>query len=78
MGGEGKTAFGLHFKVKFTNMNKVNYHNRLQYNKESSHTQTVPAVLPRSAALPPGAYNHSGLKYFCIYWFSEPRADPSG
>ena len=25
MGGKSKTAFSLHFKVKFVNMNKVNY-----------------------------------------------------
>ena len=30
MGGKSKTAFSLHFKVKFVNMNKVNYQKVLE------------------------------------------------
>ena len=36
MGGEGKTAFGLHFKVKFANMNKVNYQKILEQTIEKN------------------------------------------
>ena len=41
MGGEGKTAFGLHFKVKFANMNKVNYQKILEQTIEKTSAKTV-------------------------------------
>lgn len=39
MGGEGKTAFGLHFKVKFANMNKVNYQKILEQTIEKKRAR---------------------------------------
>ena len=39
MGGEGKTAFGLHFKVKFANMNKVNYQKILEQTIEKNERE---------------------------------------
>ena len=46
MGGEGKTAFGLHFKVKFANMNKVNYQKILEQTIEKNERENrVPMLL---------------------------------
>ena len=43
MGGKSKTAFSLHFKVKFVNMNKVNYQKVLEQiiekNEDAEHHQ---------------------------------------
>lgn len=36
-----KTAFGLHFKVKFANMNKVNYQKILEQTIEKTSGKTV-------------------------------------
>ena len=49
MGGEGKTAFGLHFKVKFANMNKVNYQKILEQTIEKNERENrVPMLLLHS------------------------------
>ena len=49
MGGEGKTAFGLHFKVKFANMNKVNYQKILEQTIEKNERENrVPTLLLHS------------------------------
>ena len=49
MGGKGKTAFGLHFKVKFANMNKVNYQKILEQIIEKNERENrVPTLLLHS------------------------------
>ena len=53
MGGEGKTAFGLHFKVKFANMNKVNYQKILEQTIEKNERENrVPKLLLHSCCAP--------------------------
>ena len=40
-GRKRKTAFGLHFKVKFANMNKVNYQKILEQTIEKTSGKTM-------------------------------------
>ena len=57
MGGEGKTAFGLHFKVKFANMNKVNYQKILEQTIEKNERENrVPMLLLHSCCAPEEEY----------------------
>ena len=57
MGGEGKTAFGLHFKVKFANMNKVNYQKILEQTIEKNERENrVPTLLLHSCCAPCSSY----------------------
>ena len=66
MGGEGKTAFGLHFKVKFANMNKVNYQKILEQTIEKNERENrVPTLLLHSCCAPCSSYC---LEYLSNYF----------
>ena len=66
MGGEGKTAFGLHFKVKFANMNKVNYQKILEQTIEKNERENrVPMLLLHSCCAPCSSYC---LEYLSNYF----------
>ena len=66
MGGEGKTAFGLHFKVKFVNMNKVNYQKVLEQIIEKNERENrVPTLLLHSCCAPCSSYC---LEYLSNYF----------
>ena len=51
MGGEGKTAFGLHFKVIFANMNKVNYQKILEQTIEKNERENRVPMLDRKSVV---------------------------
>ena len=66
MGGKGKTAFGLHFKVKFANMNKVNYQKILEQIIEKNERENrVPTLLLHSCCAPCSSYC---LEYLSNYF----------
>ena len=66
MGGEGKTAFSLHFKVKFVNMNKVNYQKILEQTIEKNERENrVPTLLLHSCCAPCSSYC---LEYLSNYF----------
>ena len=57
MGGKSKTAFSLHFKVKFVNMNKVNYQKVLEQIIEKNERENrVPTLLLHSCCAPCSSY----------------------
>ena len=75
MGGEGKTAFGLHSKVKFANMNKVNYQKILEQTIEKNERENrVPMLLLHSCCAPCSSYCLEYLSnYFKITVFEKER-----
>ena len=79
MGGEGKTAFGLHFKVKFANMNKVNYQKILEQTIEKNERENrVPTLLLHSCCAPCSSYCLEYLSnYFKItVFYYNPNITP--
>ena len=66
MGGKSKTAFSLHFKVKFVNMNKVNYQKVLEQIIEKNERENrVPTLLLHSCCAPCSSYC---LEYLSNYF----------